>query len=275
MAHFQDRAYLRESQYRTPDHLTARADLHARFSVNEMEWPAWVLAQLALQPGESVLECGCGPGWLWRSSEAVPEGGRLMITDLSSGMVAEALQAISDQGSTAATADIQTLPFRDHSFDVVVANHMLYHVPDIDRAVAEVARVLRPGGRLVAATNGRGHMQELFELGTAVFPNVPLSVGAAMRSLPFALENGARYLAPWFESVELRPYPSHLAVHEAEPLVAYLLSSDESQAVVSPAERAAVTAALAGRIKASGPIHVSKATGLFLAGRPRPRQQVG
>lgn len=271
MSHFQDRAYLRESQYRTSSHLAARADLHARFNVSADAWPDWVQVQLDLQPDEQVLECGGGPGWLWQSLTALPDGVHLTLTDLSTGMVAEAGRSLAqlDGGLTLATADIQSLPFPDQTFDVVIANHMLYHVPDIRRGVAEVARVLRPGGRFLAATNGRLHLRELFELGTVFFPESPLSLGLAMRTLPFALENGTEWLAGSFGSVELRPYLSHLEVDDAEALVAYMLSSAESQAAVSSAQRAAAVSHIAKRIETQGPIHVGKETGLFVARTPR------
>jgi SAM-dependent methyltransferase len=267
---FQQRAYLRDNQYRRSDHLTARANLHARFNVSAQPWPEWVLAQLALQPGDHILECGGGPGWLWEPEGALPPDSRLVLTDLSDGMVAEATAALAHYGPRVgtATADIQSLPFPDHTFDVVIANHMLYHVPDIPAAVREAARVLRPGGRFVAATNGRDHMRELFELGAEVFPEAPLNMRVAMRTLPFSLENGADFLAASFPIVERRLYDSHLAVDDAAALVDYMLSSAESQAAVPPARRVAGVAAIEARIRAEGPVRISKETGLFTARVP-------
>ena len=63
--------------------------------------------------------------------------------------------------STPAVGTSQDLPYADESFDVVAALWMLYHVPDVDRALAEVRRVLRPGGLFVAVTNGDGHVADL------------------------------------------------------------------------------------------------------------------
>jgi SAM-dependent methyltransferase len=267
---FQQRAYLRENQYRRSDHLTARANLHARFNVSEQPWPEWALTQIALQPGDRILECGGGPGWLWEQAGSLPPNSGLVLTDLSDGMVAEAAAALAHYGAQAgtATADIQTLPFPDHTFDVVIANHMLYHVPDIPAAVHEAARVLRPGGLFVAATNGRDHMRELFELGADVFPEAPLSMRVAIRSLPFSLENGADFLASSFPIVERRLYDSHLAVDDAAALVDYMLSSAEAQAAVPEARRTAGIAAIEARIQAEGPVRISKETGLFIARAP-------
>ena len=84
-------------------------------------------------------------------------------------------------------ADVQELPFADGEFDVAIAAWMLYHVPDLERGVAELARVLRPGGRLVAATNSRFHLLELREL-----------VGSGPSTLKFSREDGEDHLARHF-----------------------------------------------------------------------------
>ena len=106
-----------------------------------------------------VLEVGCGWGelaeWIGRDT-----GADVVATDLSPHMVSLAC----DRGVDAHIADVQDLPFEDGEFDVAVAAWMLYHVPDLDRGVAELARVLRSGGRLVAVTNSRFHLLELREL---------------------------------------------------------------------------------------------------------------
>ncbi len=270
MADSQDRAYLQDSQYRTSDHLTARADLHRRFTVSPFEWHSWVLTQLAIQPGEAVLECGAGPGWLWAAAEALPEGSSLALTDLSAGMMNEATLRLDHAGNrvTLTTADIQTLPFPDDAFDVVVANHMLYHVPDIPRALTEIARVLRRNGRFAAATNGVGHMRELFDLGLMLFPGAPNDLRVAMRSLPFALENGADLLGEVFGQVDLHRYDSYLEVDDASALIDYMLSSAESAAFVSPSQRSSAVNQVARQLAVEGPLRISKETGLFIARSP-------
>jgi ubiquinone/menaquinone biosynthesis C-methylase UbiE len=65
--------------------------------------------------------------------------------------------------------DVQKLPFADESFDIVVANHMLYHAPDPDRAIAELSRVVRTDGVVLTATNGYGHMSEINDALAEVF----------------------------------------------------------------------------------------------------------
>lgn len=132
-----------------------------------------------------VLEVGCGWGelaeWIGRDT-----GADVVATDLSPHMVSLAC----DRGVDARIADVQDLPFEDGEFDVAVAAWMLYHVPDLDRGVAELARVLRSGGRLVAVTNSRVHLLELREL-----------VGSGPSPLKFSREDGEVILARRFERV--------------------------------------------------------------------------
>jgi ubiquinone/menaquinone biosynthesis C-methylase UbiE len=156
--------------------------------------------------------------------------------------------------------DVQSLPFGDASFDAVVANHMLYHVPDLPRGLAEIQRVLKPGGTLFAATNGDSHMRELHELVQRFDPSYPSVFGR----LSFTLENGNGWLSPYFEDVVLRPYASALAVTEAAPLVDYVFSM--SSYTIPAAQRMAFVQYLEETLRQhKGVLHIGKDTGLFLA----------
>jgi ubiquinone/menaquinone biosynthesis C-methylase UbiE len=129
-----------------------------------------------------VLEVGCGWGelaeWLARDTAA-----QVVAVDLSERMV----ELARARGVDAQVGDVQELPFADGSFDVAVAAWMLYHVPDLDRGISELARVLRPGGILVAVTNSRYHLLELREL-----------VGSGPSTLSFNRENGEELLGRHF-----------------------------------------------------------------------------
>jgi ubiquinone/menaquinone biosynthesis C-methylase UbiE len=146
---------------------------------------AIVSAVAAAHPSR-VLEVGCGWGELARRI-ADEVGAEVTATDLSPHMVELARAA----GIAATVEDVQQLSYADQTFDVVVAAWMLYHVPDRDRAISEIVRVLRPGGRLVATTNSIFHLQELREL-----------VGSGRSSIAFSRESGKELLARHFEHVE-------------------------------------------------------------------------
>jgi ubiquinone/menaquinone biosynthesis C-methylase UbiE len=152
-----DHNTLRDDQYRTSANLMARAGLH-RFSTAKVGWFDWVFDRLlaARLPADSrIVDIGGGPGVFWiHNAGRIPAGWQILHTDFSPGMVAEARSRIGRDGSTFEVVDAERLPYADAAFDGVIANHMLYHVPDRAKALREFARVLKPSGRLFATTNG-------------------------------------------------------------------------------------------------------------------------
>jgi ubiquinone/menaquinone biosynthesis C-methylase UbiE len=138
---------------------------------------------------ERFLDVGCGMGEL---AERVQKdlGAEVVAVDISPRMV----ELTRARGVDVRVADVQSLPFADGEFDCVAANWVLYHVPDLDLGVRELARVLRSGGRLVAATLGAADMQELWDL-----------LGDEVTAgLSFGYENGEAALAPHFTQIERR-----------------------------------------------------------------------
>jgi ubiquinone/menaquinone biosynthesis C-methylase UbiE len=175
---------------------------------------------MAIQPGETLLDLGCGPGELWVSQRKnLPENCQVILCDFSTGMVKTAASNLPGETPFSFSAgDAQAIPLRDQSCDLVTANHMLYHVPNIDLAVREIKRVLKKGGRLVAATNGEAHLKELYELVRSFIPGYTHETAGKR----FGLETGAAYLRPYFDEVEVKIYPDNLWVTEVQPLMDYI-----------------------------------------------------
>jgi DNA-binding transcriptional MerR regulator len=206
-----------------------------------------------------VLEAGCGTALLWRRNlERIDPTWTLTLTDSSPGMLDAARTGLGDRAEYL-VADLQELPFEDGSFDVVLANHMLYHVPDRPRAFAEVARVLVPGGSFHASTNGRGFMQELVEL---VGPRWRF----AQHMEDFGLETGRGQLEPFFADVRVEGFENELAVTEVEPVLAYVRSSPSFPA---HGDLDDVRAALEEAIGRDGVFRITSRAGLISCRRPR------
>lgn len=262
--------YLVTRQYRDARNLNARGALHARYGTNSYPWFRWVFDQIvAVAPASArILEVGAGPGGLWRENlDRLPDSWRITLTDLSEGMVGEQRAALVHDAFDFTVADVEALPFADSAFDLAIANHMLYHVPDRAKALGELRRVLRPGGALIAATNGDDNMRELDDLVRSVAPEAAAGVWKASFRHPFTLENGPAQLAPYFADIELRRYDDGLNVTDIDPLVTYVLSIDapgysEEEVISAIATRAREV--MEGH---KGVFHITKSVGLFVAHR--------
>jgi ubiquinone/menaquinone biosynthesis C-methylase UbiE len=153
-------AKLVAKQYETDQHLQTRIRTHQLYSVGA-NLEDGVDAVLKLEPGESLLDIGTGPGIFPTRLRLNGHTGCLVGMDFSSGMLEVA------RTKTSAVEWIQgnamELPFADSSFDVVTARHMLYHVPDMNKAIREAKRVLKPNGRFLAVTNDDGYMKEYWD----------------------------------------------------------------------------------------------------------------
>ncbi|MGH3441150.1 MAG: class I SAM-dependent methyltransferase [Nitriliruptorales bacterium] len=142
----------------------------------------------AAAPGR-LLDVGAGTG-----AFAERLGRELGVEVVAVDVAPRMVELAQVRGVAAHVADVQDLPFADEAFDCVAALWVLHHVPDLDRGLAEVARVLRPGGLLVAATFGDAHLRELWAL---VDEEKTASIG-------FNRETGAASLARRFARVERR-----------------------------------------------------------------------
>jgi ubiquinone/menaquinone biosynthesis C-methylase UbiE len=282
MAQGTDREYLLNQQYRDASNLNARMQLHQRFSTNKHGWHRWVFDQIHLPPRARVLELGCGPGTLWcENGERLPEGWEITLSDFSAGMVQEAQRNLADiqRNFTFEAVDAQAIPFATARFDTVIANHMLYHVPDRTKAYAEIRRVLKPEGRFYAATNGPAHLRELHDrvrvAALKVYTQAQAEV-TADRASPadswteaFNLETGQEELSRWFSAVALSRYPDALVVTEAEPLIAYVLSGRYG-AVLAGEPIGEFTRSVEEEIVRHGAVRITKDAGLFEAWQQEP-----
>lgn len=180
---------------------------------------AWVLSLAGLDADDSadVLDVGCGNGLYERLLQERSHQGRMVAIDLSLGM----LRAAPD--GWRAQADVQALPLPDSSFGVVLAPHMLYHVPSVAAAAHECRRVLRDDGVFVAVTNGKENIRPYLDLVEAA-----VGTGWQMRRPAedhFSLENGHEQLASAFSSVvRFDCPPSDVVVTDLDLLAGYIAS---------------------------------------------------
>lgn len=221
-----DPEVLTQEIYATDEQLAVRVRTHEQYTQPQMNFPEWVLNRLTWRGDERVLDIGAGTGNYFELVRARAPQGELIAGDLSSGMIRRTRTHVTDEHIHIMCMDAQHLPFADNAFDVVLANHMLYHVPDIAGTLREIKRILRPTGSLVAATNSISTMEEFDTLARRActllgYPRQEFSHAHSR----FTLENGTRQLAQHFRAVARYDVPSALTFTEVEPVMAYLDST--------------------------------------------------
>ena len=264
--------------YGSPRNLDAKWEVMRRYGISRRRFEEWVLENLELQGHEQVLDVGCGNG---RFVLPVARSGVSVVgCDIAPGVMADLRRTVDDERLPVVllVADAQDLPFLYESFDVVMANHMLYHVAEIDRAVREAARVLRPEGCFLATTNGRQGMKEFHDLHVATMSELGIPYVAHDGS-SFDLENGAEYLEPVFGEVELHRFDDGFLAPDPEPLVMYYTATQlyqgpfgdealdrERRDAIEPTYRRLAAEAIARRRE---PLVVSRPMGVFVCSSAR------
>jgi len=171
-------------------------------------------------------------------------------------------------------ASAEELPFLDESFALVMANHMLYHVERMDRALREARRVLRRGGRFLATTNSREGMLQMHRLHVETMREL----GIPYDSTPddtFSLETGRAPLEGVFGDVDLRTFDGGFVAPNPDPILRYYKATQlfqgphrdeslrrEQRDLIEPVFRRRAEADIEA---AGGTLVVSKPMGGFIA----------
>ena len=219
-----------KNQYQNATNISSRINLHSLYSQNKQGWFPWIFEQCRISPGLRILELGCGDGTLWTDNlSLLPEDISITLSDISSGMLRDARRAIgsSDTRFAFRAFDCRKIPCKDESFDLVIANHVLFYCDDIPAVLKEVRRVLAPGGRFLCSAYGKAHMQEVSQLVQDFDERIVLSADRLYER--FGRENGQSILTPFFPKAQWLSYEDCLLVQDAEPLISYVLSCHGNQ----------------------------------------------
>ena len=248
-----------ERQYRTDKNLTTRINLHDKYSVNRQGFGSWIDSYYDFKPGMRILELGCGNGSMWpKTVGSLPAGCQLILSDFSQGMLDAAKARVGEHKFLSyRLINIMDIPFETGSMDAVIANMMLYHVPDIDRALVEVRRVLKPNGVFYCATYGENSIMTWLN---DVFSGFDIDIHM---NTAFTLQNGAEMLRKHFESVKRFDYPDAFEIIDTDDLVNYVLSMT-AMANLSKLPRRTVYDVLEAK-KKDGVIHIPKEYGMFIS----------
>ncbi len=267
---FTDPAYLKY-QYDDSEKLRIRQETHAKFGDPPGEaFLRWVVERLAPEAGNLVLDAGSGPGIYHRF--LAQRGARVVGLDYSAGMIRDSLNNASagGWGLMAARATIVSIPIATGSCDRVMANHVLYHVPGVHRALQELRRVLRPGGRAVMATNSRDAQQELESLHN----DAARSLGyepAGRATMRFAIED-LDLVRGTFPNSQAHLFESAFRFPASEPALRYYATSMIDNIRDAPADGShrppllsAMRSAIEHIVQRDGEFVVQKLAGAFVA----------
>ena len=209
-----------KAQYASSKGLDTRINFHNVYSTNKMGFGPWLISNYEIEEGMKVLELGTGTGDMWKGQGGlIAKCDKLVLSDFSEGMLDTARKNIGEYANVEyKQIDVQNIPFEDNSFDIVIANMMLYHVPDIDKAVREIRRVLKDDGVFYSATYGERNFNDIIAewfglIGENYDPNHL-----------FTLQNGGDILGKEFADIEVRRYEDSLRVTNIDDLADYLQS---------------------------------------------------
>ncbi|NCB92937.1 MAG: methyltransferase domain-containing protein [Clostridia bacterium] len=219
-----------KSQYQNASNISSRINLHELYSQNKTGWFPWIYDQCCIKENMNILEIGCGDGIFWKTNlDKLPENLHVTLSDISDGMLRDARRLIGSDDSrfTYQVFDCHQIPFEDQTFDLVIANHVLFYCDDIASVCKQVCRVLKPEGLFLCSTYGKKHMEEVRQLVSSFDERVQLSAERLYDK--FGLNNGADQLKPFFSNISLHYYEDSLLVPHAEPLISYIFSCHGNQ----------------------------------------------
>ena len=219
-----------KSQYLNATNITTRIQLHRDFSRNAQGWFPWIYQNCGISPHMNVLELGCGNGALWTENRSqIPEQIQITLSDISEGMLRDARRNIGlkDPRFSFLCFDCHQMPLPDRSFDLVIANHLLFYCENIPQVCEEVRRILKPGGTFLCSTYGTEHMKEISNLVQEFDGRIVLAAENLYEH--FGLENGQAILEPYFSQISCLHFDDDIFLDQQEPLIQYILSCHGNQ----------------------------------------------
>lgn len=227
-----------KTQYENANNISARIRLHRDYSTNKQGWFPWMyenaispILQQVSADGRAprILELGCGDGSLWSTNLGLlPADVHITVSDISEGMIRDVRRTLGhDPRFSFETIDCHNIPFEENSFDLVIANHLLFYCDDIDKTCQEIKRVLKPTGSFLCSTYSGKHMKEITNLVQEFDQRIVLAAENLYEC--FGLENGREILARHFANIQTQLYDDAIVLKEAEPLVEYILSCHGNQ----------------------------------------------
>lgn len=247
--------------YKNAKNLNVRISLHDKFSQNKQGWFPWLFEQIDFSHINKLLEVGCGNGKLWKNNKINLRNREIFLSDSSQGMVDEVRKTLGNDFNCM-VFDCEKIPFKDNYFDAVIANHVLFYVYDINKALEEIRRVLNPLGVFYCSTYGSNHMKEINDIVQEFDSRVILSQTKLYDV--FGLENGLDILKPYFKNIKMKRYDDCLVVDKSKPIIDYIMSCHGNQNEIIGPNLNKFREFVDSIIQEKGYIKITKDAGIFV-----------
>lgn len=253
-------------QYADDARLALRQATHRRYSERPDNTPEWVLGLLSPGAGDLVLDAGAGNGAYHPALRSLRV--RIVAVEREMGMI----RSVSERAASYVAGDVTALPLPTGAIDHSMANHMLYHVPDIPAALTELARVTRPGGRVALTTNGDRRESPLQRLHERAAQELGIDADVAIATDRFGDQNLGQ-VRRVFPDAAMLSQVNALVFPTAEPVLAYYASGpvDSVREPTADARRELVTRVdelVRQLIAADGEFRIPKRLICYLASAP-------
>lgn len=250
-------------QYKNSVNINVRINLHKEYSKNPKGWFQWIYNELHITKSMKILEIGCGNGELWKvNGDKIPNSCDIILSDISIGMLNDAKENLKNTGNIQYNViDCHDIPFEDETFDLVIANHVLFYLKDRDKALTEINRVLKKGGCFYCSTYGKDHMKEIDQLVKEFDNRIALSL-INLYDI-FGLEDGQLELSNYFSDIESLRYEDFLLVNKAQPLIDYIVSCHGNQNDYIMESYNEFYNFIMDKVKKKGNLKITKAAGIF------------
>jgi ubiquinone/menaquinone biosynthesis C-methylase UbiE len=251
-------------QYVDSSNLNASVKLQDRFSSNEHGWYNWAFKNIKLRKKSKVLEIGCGNGALWaKNIENLNDKVEVTLTDVCQDMINDAKLNLDgyNKNFNFKIVDPNNIAYKDESFDIIIANHILFYMNDLDKVLSEIKRVLKVGGRFYCSTIGGDHMKELEELMIKFNSNIKIS--EEKLSNKFGLDNGEYILQEYFTDIHKHLYKDELIVNDTKGILEYIYSIPGNILEVIDNKKKEFEVYIDKSIQQNGAINITNSNGLF------------
>lgn len=261
-----------DEQYRSSDNLERRINIHS-FSTSEENWFDWLYDRIDFKENQKILELGCGTGLLWEHNiKKLPDNLEIILSDNSQGMIDQTKTTLEKYADylheknikiSYLVADASTLELNKDSFDIIIANHMLYHVANLANCLSNVSMALKPSGKFYCSTVGDNHMKELHDLVADFRCGIKIEVPFDNITAGFRIENGMEKLKAYFESVECEIQDNALIVDDEDVIFNYVYSYPGNAPFILDKYGEDFRKLIRNAMEKEGAMYIQKVAGIF------------